>query len=219
MGPDRQRAAAAAALLALVLTAAPAWATLYVCTDAHGKTITADQPPPECANLPIRELRQDGSVRRVIEPPLTEEQRKARAEKTRREYQEREAKRSQARRDFALMETYASEQEIEAARQAALAGRQTMIDRSKQRMDSFAVDRTRLENEAEFYANRKLPDKLERAIEANKALVQAEQRLISEMQVDMARINKRFDNELERFRELVLAGARPMTRSGDGTSR
>ena len=216
MGPDLRRAVA---LLALALAAAPASATLYVCTDAKGKTITADRPPPECANLPVRELRPDGSVRRVIEPPLTEEQRKSRADQARREYQEQETKRSQARRDIALMETYASEQEIEAARQTALAGRQMMIDRSKQRLASFATERARLENEAEFYANRKLPDKLERAIEANKSLVQAEQRLISEMQVDMARINKRFDAELQRFRELVLAGARPLMRTGDGASR
>jgi len=216
MGPDLRRAVA---LLAFALAAAPASATLYVCTDAKGKTITADRPPPECANLPVRELRPDGSVRRVIEPPLTEEQRKSRADQARREYQEQETKRSQARRDIALMETYASEQEIEAARQTALAGRQMMIDRSKQRLASFATERARLENEAEFYANRKLPDKLERAIEANKSLVQAEQRLISEMQVDMARINKRFDAELQRFRELVLAGARPLMRTGDGASR
>jgi hypothetical protein len=216
MGPDLRRAVA---LLAFALAAAPASATLYVCTDAKGKTITADRPPPECANLPVRELRPDGSVRRVIEPPLTEEQRKSRADQARREYQEQETKRSQARRDIALMETYASEQEIEAARQTALAGRQMMIDRSKQRLASFATERARLENEAEFYANRKLPDKLERAIEANKSLVQAEQRLIGEMQVDMARINKRFDAELQRFRELVLAGARPLMRTGDGASR
>ena len=216
MGPDLRRAVA---LLAFALAAAPASATLYVCTDAKGKTITADRPPPECASLPVRELRPDGSVRRVIEPPLTEEQRKSRADQARREYQEQETKRSQARRDIALMETYASEQEIEAARQTALGGRQMMIDRSKQRLASFATERARLENEAEFYANRKLPDKLERAIEANKSLVQAEQRLISEMQVDMARINKRFDAELQRFRELVLAGARPLMRTGDGASR
>jgi hypothetical protein len=61
---------------------------------------------------------------------------------------------------------------------------------------------------------------LERAIEANKALVQAEQRLIDETQADMARINKRFDVESERYRELVRAGARPqLLQTGEGASR
>jgi hypothetical protein len=164
-------------------------------------------------------MRADGSVRRVIEPPLTDEQRRERAEKARREYEAKEARRSQARRDIALMETYATEEEIDAMRQAALAGRQAVIERSKLRLKEFEIERTRLANEAEFYASRKMPHKLERAIESNKALIQAEQRLISEMQVDMTRINSRFDAELQRFRELVVAGARPLLRTSEGASR
>ncbi len=165
--------------------------------------------------MPIRELRPDGSVRRVIEPPLTDEQRRARAEKARRDYQEQEVRRAQARRDIALMETYTSEDQIEAARQAALAGRQVIIDRSRQRLESLAAERMKLDNESEFYASRKLPAKLEHAIEANKELAQAEHRLIADMQVDMQRLNRRFDAELARFRELVLAGAKPLMRTGD----
>lgn len=219
MVPDGCRTAVSAALLALALVAAPASATLYVCTTAEGRTITADRPPPECANLAVKELRLDGSIRRVIEPPLTEEQRRFRAERMRREHLEQEARRAKARRDIALMETYASEHEIEAARQAALSGRQTMIDRSKQRLEGFEAERTRFEQEAEFYAKRKIPAKLERAIEANKDLMQAEHRLIADMQADMARINQRFDAELARFRELVIAGARPLVRTGESALR
>ena len=147
--------------------------------------------------------------------PLTDEQRRARAEKARRDYQEQEVRRAQARRDIALMETYTSEDQIEAARQAALAGRQVIIDRSRQRLESLAAERTKLDNESEFYASRKLPAKLEHAIEANKELAQAEHRLIADMQVDMQRLNRRFDAELARFRELVLAGAKPLMRTGD----
>ncbi len=216
MAHDHHRAAAFAALLAMLLIGAPASAELYVCTDASGRTITSDRPPRECANLPVREMRADGSVRRVIEPPLTEEQRRERAEKARREYEAKEARRSQARRDIALMETYATEEEIEVMRQSALAGRQAVIERSKLRLKEFELERTRLTNEAEFYATRKMPHKLERSIESNKDLIQAEQRLISDMQVDMARINSRFDAELQRFRELVVAGARPLLRSSEG---
>ena len=220
MASDRARAAASTVLLALALAAAPASATLFTCTDANGRKFTSDRPPPECANLPVRELRADGSVRRVIEPPPTEEQRKARAEQAQRALQEQEAKRSQARRDIALLETYAASADIEAARRAALVSRQATIDRSKQRLETLAAERKKLDNEAEFYANRKVPEMLERAIEANKALVQAEQRLIDETQADMARINKRFDVESERYRELVRAGARPqLLQTGEGASR
>ena len=58
----------------LLMTIAPvAHSQLYVCTDARGRTLTSDRPPPECADRPVRELRSDGSVRRVIEPPLSAE--------------------------------------------------------------------------------------------------------------------------------------------------
>jgi hypothetical protein len=219
MAPDRSRVAAAGAFFTLALAAAPASATMYVCTTPAGKTITADSPPPECANVPIRELRADGSVRRVIEPPPTAEQRKARADQAQREQQESDAKRAQARQDIALLETYASEKDIEAARRAALASRQAMIDRSKKRLETFAAERKKLDEEKEFYVNRKLPDKLEHAIEANRSLVDAESRLIAEMQADLARINKRFDAEAERYRELVSAGARPLVRNSEGGTR
>jgi hypothetical protein len=219
MAPDRSRLAAAGALVALALAAAPASATMYVCTTPAGKTITSDRPPPECANVPVRELRPDGSVRRVIEPPPTAEQRKARADQAQREQQESDAKRAQARQDIALLETYASEKDIEAARRAALASRQAMIDRSKKRLETFAAERKKLDEEKEFYVNRKLPDKLEHAIEANRSLVDAESRLIAEMQADLARINKRFDAEAERYRELVSAGARPLVRNSEGGTR
>jgi len=219
MAPDRSRVAAAGAFFALALAAAPVSADMYVCTTPSGRTITSDRPPAECASVPIRELRPDGSVRRVIEPPLTAEQRKARSEQAQREKHEHEAKRSQARQDLALLETYATEKDIEAARKAALVSRQAMIDRSMKRLDSFAVERKKLDEEAEFYVNRKIPDKLEHAIEANKSLAEAEHRLIAEMQADLARINKRFDAEAERYRELVAAGAKPFLRTGEGGTR
>jgi hypothetical protein len=94
-----------------------------------------------------------------------------------------------------------------------------MIDRSKKRLESFADDRKKLDDEAEFYVNRKVPAKLEHAIEANDSLMQAEHRLIADMEADMARINKRFDAEAQRYRELMSAGAKPLMRTSDGRTR
>lgn len=219
MARDAFRAAAAGGFIALALGAAPARATVYVCTTPDGRTITGDRPPAECFGVPIRELRADGSVRRVIEPPLTEEQRKARAEQAQRERREREAKRAQARQDIALLETYATEKDIEEARKVALNSRREMIERSRKRLETFAVERKKLDDEAEFYVNRKLPAKLEHAFEANDSLAQAEHRLIVEMEADMARINKRFDAEAQRYRELMSAGARPLLRTSEGGTR
>ena len=210
MGPRQRRLLFLAALLA----AAPlAQAQLYVCTDARGRTITSDRPPSECADRAVRELRSDGSVRRVIEPPLTAEQKAAREAEARRQRDEAERQRAQMRRDLALLETYASEAEIEETRNRALGSRQQLIDRAQQRLAEHEKERKRLDNEAEFYATRKMPDKLKRAFEGNAALVRSEQRIIDDVRADMDRVNGRFDAELKRWRELVNAGAQPVQRS------
>lgn len=201
-------------LFVALLAAAPvAYAQLYVCTDARGRTITADRPPPECADRAVRELRTDGSVRRVIEPPLTPEQKAAREAEAKRQRDEAEKQRAQMRRDLALLETYASEAEIEETRNRALGSRQQLIDRAVQRLEEHKRERTRLDNEAEFYAKRQMPDKLKRAFESNATLMRTEQRVIDDVRADMDRVNARFDAELRRWRDLVTAGAQPVQRS------
>ncbi len=199
--------------LTLLLAAAPlAQAQLYVCTDARGRTITGDRPPPECADRAVRELRSDGSVRRVIEPPLTPEQKAARAAEAKRQADEAEKQRAQMRRDLALLETYASEAEIEETRNRALGQRQQLIDRAVKRLEEHQREKKKLDNEAEFYAKREMPDKLKRAFEGNAALIRSEQRIIDDVKADMERVNARFDNELQRWRALVNAGAQPVQR-------
>jgi hypothetical protein len=210
MSPRARIALLAAALLA----AAPcAQAQLYVCTDARGRTITGDRPPPECADKAVRELRSDGSVRRVIEPPLTPEQKAAREAEAKRQRDEAEKQRAQMRRDLALLETYATEAEIEETRNRALGSRQQLIDRAQQRLAEHHKERKRLDSEAEFYARRDMPDKLKRAFEGNAALTRTEQRIIDEVRADMERVNARFDAELGRWRQLVSSGAQPVQRS------
>lgn len=203
-------------LIALALLAAVplARAQLYVCTDARGRTITGDRPPPECADRSVRELRSDGSVRRVIEPPLTPEQKAARDAEIKRQREEAEKQRAQMRRDLALLETYASETEIEESRNRALGSRQQLIDRAVQRLAEHQREKKKLDNEAEFYAKRQMPDKLKRAFDANATLTRSEQKIIDDVRADMDRVNGRFDAELKRWRELVSAGAQPVQRSG-----
>lgn len=205
--------------VALLLAAPLAQAQLYVCTDARGRTITGDRPPPECADRQVRELRSDGSVRRTIEPPMTAEQKAAREAEAKRQREEADKQRAQMRRDLALLETYASEAEIEDTRNRALGSRQQIIDRALKRIEDHQRERKKLDNEAEFFAKREMPDKLKRAFEANATLTRSEQRIVEDVRADMERVNARFDAELARWRQLVNSGAQPVQRHGAGTSQ
>ncbi|HEX4599627.1 MAG TPA: hypothetical protein VH278_17700 [Burkholderiaceae bacterium] len=203
---------AMAALSGLPLAA---WSQLYVCTTPGGRTLTGDTPPNDCQNVVIRELNHDGSIKRVIEPPLTPEQKKKHDEDEKKRHQRETQAQEQLRKDRALLETYASEDEIEASRDRTLASRQTLIDRSNQQLKEFKLDRKRLDDESEFYVKRQLPDKLKRAVEDNTALQAQQLKTIEDIRADMQRINERYDAELQRFRELVIRGATPVQRKTD----
>jgi hypothetical protein len=198
----------------LLMTIAPiAHSQLYVCTDARGRTLTSDRPPPECADRPVRELRSDGSVRRVIEPPLSAEQRAAREAEAKRQAEEADRQRAQMRRDLALLEAYATTDEIEEARNRALGTRSQLIDRANKRIEEHRRERAKLDKEAEFYVGRELPDSLKRALENNSALMRSEQRIVDDVRGDIDRVNARFDAENKRWRELISAGATPVQRT------
>jgi hypothetical protein len=202
---------------ASVASAAPG--DLFMCTDSKGKTITSDRPPPECADRPIKELRSDGSLRRVIEPPPTAEQRAQKAAEDRRKAEEEGRRRDQARRDRALLEAYAVEQDIEQARVRAVENRRTILDRARKRMDELLRERKKLDSEAEFFAKREQPDKLKRAYDTNAGMIQGQEKIIADTEAEMKRINDRFEEERKRFRELVQAGAKPAERSASSATR
>jgi hypothetical protein len=212
MAPDRSHRLLLAALLALPVGV---HAQLYVCTTPGGRTLTGDRPPPECQNVQIRELNRDGSVRRIIEPPLTSEQRKKRDDEEKARRERERAAQEQLRKDRALLEAYAGEDEIESARDRVLAERQALIDRANQQLKEFKIDRKRLEDEAEFYAKREMPEKLKRALADNTSLQEQQLRQIEDIRADMQRINEHYDSDLRRYRELVLRGASPVQRKTD----
>ncbi len=206
------RAATLSAALAALSASAQTATTMFTCV-ANGKTYSADRPPPECANSEMRELNRDGSVRRVIPRPLTVEEQRARAIEAKKKLEEEERVLAQRRRDRALLEAYANDAEIEAARRKSLESAEQAIKRSQERTDSLAKDRKRLDDEAEFYKKREQPDSLKRAYALNAQAVTAEERIMAEARGEVARINERFDAERKRYKDLLAQGARPVQRN------
>lgn len=220
MEPDSNLIARAAAkltamlLLAVASTNASAQqsGSIYSCT-ANGKTYSGDRPPAECANSDIRELNRDGSLRRVHPRPLTVEEQRARAMEAKKRLEDEEKLAAQRRVDRSLLEAYASEEEIEAARAKALDSSSAVIARATQRIEGLKVEKKRLDDESEFYRKRELPDDIKRGYILNTQSVGAEEKVIAEARAEMQRINERFDAEKRRFRELVAQGARPVQRN------
>jgi hypothetical protein len=219
MAPDLKPprvVARSAGLIALVvaLTATAAHAETYTC-DIGDRHYSADQPPPECLGHPYRELNPDGSTKRWIQPPPTAADRdKAEREKHDRELEER-VRQEQRQHDRSLLETYASEDEIVAARDRALSSRQSAVDRAGSTLDELRKERVKLDNEAEFYAKRELPPQLKRQLEANEEAQRTDEKLIADIRADMQRISEHFEADRARFHELMQNGATPRRSTAD----
>ncbi len=185
---------------------------IFTCT-VSGKTFSGDRPPQECANAEMRELNRDGSVRRVIARPLTQDELRARALEAKKRLEEEDKQVAQRRRDKSLLEAYASDEEIEAARAKSLESAMQSMARAQARIDNLSGERKKLDDEAEFYKKRVLPDQIKRSFVSNQQEVSQAEKILNDARTETQRINERFDAEKKRFRELLAQGARPVQRN------
>ncbi|RVU49148.1 hypothetical protein [Rubrivivax rivuli] len=181
---------------------APPVAGIYTCIDDKGRRLTADRPIVECAAKEQHILNRDGSLRKVIPPTLTAEER---AEKEARERAEKEAKAAAAdavRRDRNLMARFPNEAAHQRARENALDTVRLAMKATELRLRGLAAERKPLLDEAEFYQGKPLPPRLKSQIDANDAAVDAQRAATATQQAELERINRLYDAELDRLRRL-----------------
>jgi hypothetical protein len=199
--------------VALLSAAAPARAqgkAIYTCIDASGKRLTSDRPIPECNAREQRELNADGSVKRIVPPTMTADER-ADAEAREREAALERATRSDAvRRDRNLLARFPNEAAHNKAREAALDGLRKAVQISQERLALLAAERKPLIDETEFYVGKPLPLKLKTQLDANDAATTAQREIAQNQQSEMVRISALYDAELERLRKL-WGGVQPGT--------
>ena len=181
---------------------------IYTCIDNQGRRLTADRPIPECVHKEQQILNRDGSVRAIVPPTLTAEER---AEREARDRAAAEAKAAQAdavRRDRNLIARYPNETAHNRAREAAVDTVRLAIKATEIRLRELGVERKPLREEAEFYQGKTLPPKLKSALDANDASVDAQRSSSANQEAELVRINRIYDAELERLRRL-WGGAQP----------
>ena len=187
---------------------AAAHATIFTCVDAAGRKHTSDRPIAECSGREQRMLNPDGSVRRIVAPEMTSDERNAIEARERASAAERVRQQEAVRRDRNLMSRYPTEAAHQKARAAAVDDMRKSMRDAEARLAGLAAERKPLDADAEFYAGKQMPLKLRLALNANEASVEAQKALIQNQQAEVERIDKRYDAELERLRKL-WAGAAP----------
>jgi hypothetical protein len=204
-----------AALVLAAGAAAPAWAQvqqksagIYSCVDANGKKLTSDRPIPECAGRDQRLLNSDGSVRQVVPPVPTADERASIEARQQEEALSRAVQREAIRRDRNLLQRFPNEAAHKKAREAALNDTRKALRISESRLEALDKERKPLMDEAEFYVGKQMPLNLKQQIDGNDAASEAQRNLLQNQKAEIVRVNNLYDLELERLRKL-WSGAQP----------
>ena len=209
---DRKSAAclvggfALAMLLAIV--SGRAHAELYKWTDAHGEVHYSDKLPVEAVNGATTQLNHQGiTVRKTEAARPVSQQPVAHTESEEQKLREAErAKVLAARRDRALIESYASEAEIDLAKSRAVGTIDGQVRSAYAYVAQMTKRRQELEDKKPTYAPRPVPGSLIREIETIDAEVGRQNEFIAAKEKEAASVAARYEADKQRFREL-RAGA------------
>lgn len=227
MNPHRLSLACASTALAGALLAcgcgmafaqagSAAGGAIYTCIDDKGRQIRRDRYIAECSDREQRILNKDGSLRQVIPPTFTAEERAEQEARQKRHDEERAAMADAIRRDRNLKVRYPNEAAHQRAREAALDAVRKAIKNSELRLQELRQERKPLLEEAEFYKGKALPPRLKQQLDGNEATAAAQREAMKNQDAELARVNKMFDQELEQLRRL-WRGVSPGTVSVAGT--
>ena len=186
---------------------------IYSCTDARGRTITADRPIPDCADREQRELSPSGSVRRKLEPTYTAREQAEREERERQIQLQATRLREEQRRERALLIRYPNAAAHDRERAEALVQIDAVITAARRRLSELAEERRKIDDELEFYAKdvAKAPASLRRKVDDNTKSMAVQSRFIADQDDEKKRVNARFDEERTRLRPLWASTAPAIT--------
>lgn len=185
-------------------------AKLYKWVDDKGVTHYSETMPPELKDRKSTEIDKWGRVLKQNEAPPTPEQLRALEEKKERQALETKQAAEQRRRDNALMNTYTTESEINAARARAIAGATQTREaiEVRQKVLRARTEDLRRNLEALRKAGKSVPDSLRDELAANE---KEEARIAGDIKTkndEIAQIAAKYDQDKQRFRELQSPGSR-----------
>lgn len=182
---------------AVLMAGANAWAA-YKCVDERGKAHYQDTPPQECANVVIYEVNTAGGVIRRIVPsgaaaaPVSREADRAAVDR--------------ARRDRTLLDTFASEQEIDAARDRNLELLKSRVAIMERNLEQTRKRRQQLDAAAQRKAPSAALDPDRERLKSEEA---ATEETLARYHADMDRTTAQFAQDKKRWKELKDGPARP----------
>jgi chromosome segregation ATPase len=194
----------------LATTSALAQTRSYCCVDGDGHQQCGNVLPTACYGKAYRELDARGRTIKRYDAALTPEQR-AQKEKelALKKELERQAQ-EESRRNRALLNTYASEKDIDAALEKALVELEKSVKAAQDKLAEATKRKDKLMGEAEFYKKKGIPPELKRQIQDNESEIKAKEKELQAREQEREDIRKRFEEEKQRYRDLTKGKARTL---------
>ncbi|MDR1995423.1 DUF4124 domain-containing protein [Azonexus sp.] len=189
--------------LLLLAPAAEAAGEFYCCQDATGRRICGDTLPEQCRGRAYQILDRAGNVIQEVGPPLTPEQKAEQAAADRQRKKQEEAARELRRMDQALLDTYATPQDIDIAQRKAEDDVKLAIRSAQENIEASRAKRQKLEAEAEFYQKKTVPPELQKELRAVDHEIKVQQELIDVKQRELAAIHSKYQADRKRYFELT----------------
>lgn len=189
--------------VALLLALGPAQAQkLYKWVDDKGVVHYSERLPAEAAGKAAAQLNGQGTVvKRQAAAPTAAEVAAHDAELVR-ERETAQLQKEKMRRNQALLDTYAGEQDIDSARERALAQTRDALANAEHNVKQLEARQQSLERDAAKSA--KAPSaRLQRDIEANAIDLRNARAVRDAKQRDIEAINQRYDEDKRRYIELT----------------
>ena len=183
-------------------------ANFYCCNDPAGKQVCGDILPQACIGRPHREVGENGMTIRLIEAPLTAEQRAHRAAEDERHKVEEELRKEQQRKDQALLNTYGNEKDIDVMRKRAEADVYQSVKNAESKIVEIKALRKKFENEAEFYKKKALPPEIQKGFRDTDFEIKAQESVIEAKKKELEIIRIKYDDDLRRYQDLNRRGVR-----------
>ncbi|MEY4757221.1 MAG: hypothetical protein RJA34_2119 [Pseudomonadota bacterium] len=180
---------------------------IYTCVDAKGRTLTSDRLISECVDRAQKVLNPSGTVKATVPPAMSDLERAQQEAKARQERDAQARIAEEKRMDRALLIRYPSQTVHDRERAQAIAQVDAVKVALLVRVAELKRERQHVDEQMEFYKKdpSKAPLSLQRQLEEVRQGLASQERFMAEQDVEIARINHRFDDELERLKRLWAA--------------
>lgn len=199
----------AAAALLLATFSAQAAGIFFCCPDANGRRTCGDALPEVCRGKAYRIIDGSGNVIKEVGPPLTAEQKTEAALLEKRRQEQDALAREQRRKDQALLDTYSSVKDIDAAQQQAETDLQRAIDSANAQIDVIREERKKYEREAEFYKKKNVPAELSKGLRETDYNIKLLEDMREIKRRDYQTVKNKYDSDRKRYLEIM---SKPTTR-------